>query len=197
MNKKKFLIILVIIILLLCFFYYIGTNESANIQTSNNEIKNNGNSIEEAKQLDMIYKDDTGINLFVNKYNENNENKIRSDMLIKKHIGGSDRDNVVTVANDKLEISIYDNYALSDEYNISVYVGYKTDVVATLDDYKEQFIKYIELFDETLSENDINNYWNNMISSYQNSYKINDIDVLTNVNNGNIEYFKLTKNLEL
>lgn len=197
MNKKKFLIILVIIILLLCFFYYIGTNESANIQTSNNEIKNNGNSIEEAKQQDMIYKDDTGINLFVNKYNENNENKIRSDMLIKKHIGGSDRDNVVTVANDKLEISIYDNYALSDEYNISVYVGYKTDVVATLDDYKEQFIKYIELFDETLSENDINNYWNNMISSYQNSYKINDIDVLTNVNNGNIEYFKLTKNLEL
>lgn len=83
------------------------------------------------------------------------------------------------------------------KYNISVYVGYKKDVQATLDDYKEQFIRYIKLFDDTLSDDDINTYWSDMISTYHSSYKINDIDVLTNTNNGTIEYFKFTKNLEL
>ena len=198
MNKKKILIIIgIVVIIFLCFFYYIGTNDDTDIQTTNNEVENNVNFIEEIEYVEVIYEYDNGINLFINKYNEANENKITSDMLIKKHIGGKDRDNVVTVANDKLEIVIYNNYESSGKYNISVYIGYKAEIKATLDDYKEQFIKYIKLFDETLSDNDINNYWNDMISDYHSSYEINDIDILTSTNNGNIEYFKFTKNLEL
>lgn len=189
MNKKKsFFIFVIILIIILCFFI--------DNQTMNNELENSANSNEKVEQGEKIYADDDGINLFINKYNKINENKITSDMLSKKHIGGNDRDNVVTVANDKLEISIYDNYGDNYKYNMSVYIGYKAGIAATLDDYKEQFIKYIKVFDENLSDSDIDRYWNDMISDYHSSYKINDIDVLTYTNNETIEYFKFTKNLE-
>ena len=162
--------------------------------------KNNTDSAlntQEEKKVDVIYKDDEGINLFINKYNALYEPDITSDMLSKKHIGGSDRDNVVTVANNKLEINIYDNYGANGNYNMSVYVGYKTDVDANVDEYKQQFSNFIKLFDQSLSDEDINNYWNDMISSYHSSYDINDIDILTMTDNGNIDYFKLTKDLKL
>ena len=67
----------------------------------------------------------------------------------------------------------------------------KIDSLDMPDDYKEYFVKYIKMFDETLSDDDINNYWNDMISSYHSSYKINDIDILTSTNDGKIQYFKL------
>ena len=117
-------------------------------------------------------------------------------MLSKKHIGGRDRDDVVVIANDKLEIIVYDNYSSKGKYNMSVYVGYLAKDL-TSDDYKEYFVKYIKMFDETLSDDDINNYWNDMISSYHSSYKINDIDILTSTNDGKIQYFKLTNDIEL
>lgn len=146
--------------------------------------------------VETIYADNEAINLFVNKYNSIYNPKITSEMLSKKHIGGRDRDDVVVIANDKLEIIVYDNYSSKGKYNMSVYVGYLAKDL-TPDDYKEYFVKYIKMFDETLSDDDINNYWNDMISSYHSSYKINDIDILTSINDGKIQYFKLTNDIEL
>ena len=197
MNKKKLIVISIVLIIFLCFFYYIGTNSNLDNKAINSKNENNIDSIEDKQKVEIIYEEDNGINLFINRYNETNKNKITSNMLFKKHIGGKDRENVVTVDNNKLEITIYNNYESNGKYNMSVYVGYKAEEKATLDEYKEQFIKYIKLFDQNLSENDITNYWNDMISTYHSSYKINDIDVLTSTNNGTIEYFKFTKNLEL
>ncbi len=146
--------------------------------------------------VEAIYADNEAINLFVNKYNSIYNPKITSEMLSKKHIGGRDRDDAVVIANDKLEIIVYDNYSSKGKYNMSVYVGYLAKDL-TPDDYKEYFVKYIKMFDETLSDDDINNYWNDMISSYHSSYKINDIDILTSTNDGKIQYFKLTNDIEL
>lgn len=146
--------------------------------------------------VETIYADNEAINLFVNKYNSIYNPKITSEMLSKKHIGGRDRDDVVVIANDKLEIIVYDNYLSKGKYNMSVYVGYLAKDL-TPDDYKEYFVKYIKMFDETLSDDDINNYWNDMISYYHSSYKINDIDILTSTNDGKIQYFKLTNDIEL
>lgn len=185
--KKTLLLILCVTII----FGITGCNNSS--ESDRNSISN----IQSENKVKTIYTDDEGINLFINKYNELYEPDITSDMLSKTHIAGNDRNNVVTVANDKLEINIYDNYELNDEYNMSVYVGYKTDVDATIDDYKVEFIKFIKLFDETLSDEDITNYWNDMISSYHSSYDINDIDIVMLTNNGNIDYFKFTKDLKL
>ena len=117
-------------------------------------------------------------------------------MLTKKHIGGRDRDDVVIVSNDKLEIILYnDTSILSDDYKVSVYVGY-TNTNETIDDYKKQFITFIKLFDESLSNNDIDYYWNDLISSYHSTYEINDIDIVCNTNVGTITYFKLTSKIK-
>lgn len=102
------------------------------------------------------YKDDEGINLFINKYNMMFEQNITSDMITKKHIHGSDRDNIVTIKNDILEIDIYDNFKRDEVYSMSVYVGYIANVESTNDDFKKQFYNFIKMFAEELTENQIN-----------------------------------------
>lgn len=184
---KKIILLLISITVL---FSLTGCSDiSTDKTTETNDNKNKVN-------VETIYADNEAINLFINKYNSIYNPKITSEMLSKKHIGGRDRDDVVVIANDKLEIIVYDNYSSKGKYNMSVYVGYLAKDL-TPDDYKEYFVKYIKMFDETLSDDDINNYWNDMISSYHSSYKINDIDILTSTNDGKIQYFKLTNDIEL
>lgn len=191
MNKKYILIIsIVLIIITLGGLFYKKDKESEN-QDNNTAI-----SKEELKVENVIYEYDKGINLFINKYNEINQNEIKKEMISKKHIKGTDRNNVVNIKNDKLEINIYDNYSINNNYNISVYVGY-TQIKSEQEDYKSQFVKYIKLFDNNLTNEQIDYYWNDMLSSYRSNYTINDIDILTLVNNGVISYFKFTKNLQL
>ncbi len=182
------------ILLVLCSFIVFWITACNNLSENN---INNSSTTQPENKTKTIYKDDNGINLFINKYNKLYNPNITSNMITKKHIAGRDRDNVVTITNDKLEINIYNNHGLNNEYNISVYVGYKKNVDVTIDDYKLQFMKFIKLFDENLSDEDINNYWNDMISTYHSSYDINDIDIVTMTNNNSIDYFKLTKDLKL
>lgn len=160
-----------------------------------NQSENNTKNKQEEVNIEKIYENDEAINLFINQYNKINNSKITSDMLSKKHIGGRDRDNVVSVKNDKLEINIYDNFGSNGKYNMSVYVGY-TGINSTLNNYKEQFINYIKLFDNTLTDDEINNHWDILLSDYHSSYEINDIDLTVSTNTGTISYFKLTKTLE-
>lgn len=152
-------------------------------------------NVEEKTKIEEIYVDDEAINLFLNKYNEINDNKITKEMVSKKTIKGDTKDDVVSISNDKFEINVYDNYESNNEYSMSVYVGY-TKMEATIDDYKEQFTNFIRVFDETLSSDEINNYWEDMISTYHSSYEINDIDITTYTNNGTVSYFKFTKKLK-
>lgn len=184
---KKIILLLISITVLFSLTGCSDISTDKTTETNDNKDKVN---------VETIYADNEAINLFVNKYNSIYNPKITSEMLSKKHIGGRDRDDVVVIANDKLEIIVYDNYSSKGKYNMSVYVGYLAKDL-TPDDYKEYFVKYIKMFDETLSDDDINNYWNDMISSYHSSYKINDIDILTSTNDGKIQYFKLTNDIEL
>lgn len=184
---KKIILLLISITVLFSLTGCSDISTDKTTETNDNKDKVN---------VETIYADNEAINLFINKYNSIYNPKITSEMLSKKHIGGRDRDDVVVIANDKLEIIVYDNYSSKGKYNMSVYVGYLAkDLIP--DDYKEYFVKYIKMFDETLSDDDINNYWNDMISSYHSSYKINDIDILTSTNDGKIQYFKLTNDIEL
>lgn len=184
---KKIILLLISITVLFSLTGCSDISTDKTTETNDNKDKVN---------VETIYADNEAINLFINKYNSIYNPKITSEMLSKKHIGGRDRDDVVVIANDKLEIIVYDNYSSKGKYNMSVYVGYLAKDL-TPDDYKEYFVKYIKMFDETLSDDDINNYWNDMISSYHSSYKINDIDILTSTNDGKIQYFKLTNDIEL
>ena len=186
-RKKFFCKLLLFLMFPLILTGCINTDNSAK-----NEIDN---KIEKNAKIEEIYADDEAINLFLNKYNEINDNKITKEMISKKTIKGDTKDDVVSISNDKFEINVYDNYGSNDEYSMSVYVGY-TKMEATIDDYKEQFANFIRVFDETLSSDEINNYWEDMISTYHSSYEINDIDITTYTNNGTISYFKFTKKLK-
>lgn len=172
-----------------------GLMEEHSNQTSPASIPNY-NDTETEENIEILYADDEGINLFINRYNEINENKLTTDMLYKAHIGGQDRDDCVRIKNDKLEIQISKNYGANGIYNMSVYVGY-TQAEASLDDYKEQFINYIRVFDDSLSNEEINNHWNTLTSGYHSSYTINDIDVTVSSDVNKMTYFKFTKSIEL
>lgn len=192
----------IVLAVLLCSIVLMGITGCVDVDNMavNESVNQNVEETEptpEVKSIETIYADDEGINLFINKFNEINENKITADMLRKEHIGGKDRDDVVSVSNDKFEINIYRNFGSNGKYNMSVYVGYYLQIDATPDDYKEQFINYIKVFDNTLTDEEINNHWDTLLSGYHSSYEINDIDMLVSSDTGTIQYFKFTKTLEL
>lgn len=187
--------LLVILILSFMVFGLTGCDSEQLNEVNENETP----VIEENKEptVPTYYEDDESINLFINKYNIEFEPDITTDMITKKHIGGRDRDDVVTISNDKLEIIIYGSNKYNELYSMSVYIGYKPNISSTNDDYKEQFVKYVKLLDETLPEDEINRYWNDMISEYRSSYEINEIDITPNIINGNVRYFKMTGKVKM
>lgn len=187
-----------IINIILCMIIMLSVAGCANINNSINDTNNNQKTnAEEKENIVEYYKYDESINLFINKYNNKNTPSITSDMITKKHIGGSDRDNIVTIFNEKLEIILYGSNKSNELYSMSVYMGYKPNVDSTNDDFKEQFIKYIKVLDDSLTDDDINNYWSDMIAEYRSGYKINKIDITPNVINGKLEYFKMTAKIKL
>lgn len=187
-----------IINIILCMIIMLSVAGCANINNSINDTNNNQKAnAEEKENIVEYYKYDESINLFINKYNNKNTPSITSDMITKKHIGGRDRDNIATIFNEKLEIILYGSNKSNELYSMSVYIGYKPNVDSTNDDFKEQFIKYIKVLDDSLTDDDINNYWSDMIAEYRSVYKINKIDITPNVINGKLEYFKMTAKIKL
>lgn len=187
-----------IINIILCMIIMLSVAGCANINNSINDTNNNQKAnAEEKENIIEYYKYDESINLFINKYNNKNTPSITSDMITKKHIGGRDRDNIATIFNEKLEIILYGSNKSNELYSMSVYIGYKPNVDSTNDDFKEQFIKYIKVLDDSLTDDDINNYWSDMIAEYRSGYKINKIDITPNVINGKLEYFKMTAKIKL
>lgn len=187
-----------IINIILCMIIMLSVAGCANINNSINDTNNNQKAnAEEKENIVEYYKYDESINLFINKYNNKNTPSITSDMITKKHIGGRDRDNIATIFNEKLEIILYGSNKSNELYSMSVYIGYKPNVDSTNDDFKEQFIKYIKVLDDSLIDDDINNYWSDMIAEYRSGYKINKIDITPNVINGKLEYFKMTAKIKL
>lgn len=187
-----------IINIILCMIIMLSVAGCANINNSINDTNNNQKTnAEEKENIVEYYKYDESINLFINKYNNKNTPSITSDMITKKHIGGRDRDNIATIFNEKLEIILYGSNKSNELYSMSVYIGYKPNVDSTNDDFKEQFIKYIKVLDDSLTDDDINNYWSDMIAEYRSGYKINKIDITPNVINGKLEYFKMTAKIKL
>ena len=194
-DKKRKIIITIVMWGILLLIGLFNNNETTNISNNSNvssTTQNNENTI----NIPVCYEYDTSINLLINKYNENYDPDITSDMISKKHINGRDRDDVVNIFNnEKLEVIYYGNNKYNNEYSMSVFIGYKNETRYTNEDFKNEFIKYIQLFDENLSENEINTYWDDMISEYRTSYKINNIDISSNIINGKVEYFKITSKI--
>ena len=185
-NVKKIIILLLCLVLVSCG----TTNKSKSTTKDTSE-----NSSSRVKVKDkLIYKKDKSINSFLNKYNEINDPDITSDMVSMRTIRGTDRPDVGDISNDKLEICIYGKGIVGNE--MAVYVqGYSNNNV-TNDDLKEEFIKYSKVFDDNLTDEEIDKYWNNMLSGEYSENKLKNIEVSKSIFYGKVEYFKIEGDIE-
>ena len=144
---KKIIILFLCLVLVSC-----GTTNKSKSTTKDTSVNSFFGFKKKTKEK-LIYKKDKSINSFLNKYNEINDPDITSDMVSMRTIRGTDRPDIVDISNDKLEICIYGKGMVGNE--MAVYVqGYSRNN-ATNDDLKEQFIKYSKVFDDSLTDEEI------------------------------------------
>lgn len=182
-NVKKIIILLLSLVLISC-----GTTNKSK-STIKDTSENSSSGVKKKAKEKLIYKKDKSINSFLNKYNEINDPDITSDMVSMRTLRGHDRPDIVGISNDKLEIWIYGKGMIGDE--MAVYVqGYSRNNV-TNDDLKEQFIKYSKVFDDSLTDEEINEYWNDMLSDKYNGDKLKKLEVTKSIFYDRVEYFKI------
>lgn len=180
---KKIIILLLCLVLVSC-----GTTNKSK-STTKDTSENSSTRVKKKGKEKLIYKKDKSINSFLNKYNEINDPDITSDMVSMRTLRGHDRPDIVGISNDKLEIWIYGKGMNGDE--MAVYVqGYSRNNV-TNDDLKEQFIKYSKVFDDSLTDEEINEYWNDMLSDKYNGDKLKKLEVTKSIFYDRVEYFKI------
>ena len=146
---------------------------------------------EEKVVLDDIFEYNECINLFLNKYNEVNDNKLTKEMISKGRIGGSDREDVAQIRNERLEINIYENYSYGEKCSMSVYVGYRPKIENTNDEFKNEYKNFIRIVDNTISDEKIEIIWNELISKYSSKYESENYEIWMTAYDGNISYFKI------
>ena len=185
---KKIIILLLCLVLVSC-----GTTNKSK-STTKDTSENSSSGVKKKTKEKLIYKKDKSINSFLNKYNEINDPDITSDMVSMRRIRGTDRPDVGDISNDKLEICIYGKGIVGNE--MAVYVeGYSRNN-ATNNDLKEQFIKYSKVFDDSLTDEEIDEYWNNMLSGEYSENKLKNIEVSKSIFYGKVEYFKIEGDIE-
>ena len=184
-NVKKIIILLLCLALVSCG----TTNKSKSITKDTSE-----NSSSRVKVKDkLIYKKDKSINSFLNKYNKINNPDITSDMVSMKKLKGKDKPDIVNISNGKLEIYIYGKSMFGNKMDVFVQ-NYSDNV--TNDDFKDQFVKYSKVFDDSLTDEEIDEYWNNMLSGKNRGKKLKNIKVSRIIFYGRVKYLNLEGNIE-
>ena len=152
-NVKKIIILLLCLVLVSCG----TTNKSKSITKDTSENSSSGVKVKDK----LIYKKDKSVNSFLNKYNEINDPDITSDMVNMKKLKDKDKPGIVDISNDKLEIQIQGKKMFGSKMAVIIQ-NYSDNV--TNDDFKDQFVKYSKVFDDSLTDEEIDEYWNNMLS---------------------------------
>ena len=124
----------------------------------------------------------------MNKYNEINDPDITSDMVSMKKLEGKDEPSIVDISNEKLKIWIQGKSMFGNK--MAVAVQNSSDSV-TNDDLKEQFIKYSKVFDDSLTNKEIDEYWNKMLSGKNRGKKLKNIKVKRIIFYGKVIYLNL------
>ena len=182
-----------IIILLLCLVLVSCGTTNKSKSTTKNTSENSSSGVKKKSKEKLIYKKDKGINSFLNKYNEINDPDITSDMVSMKKLEGKDEPSIVDISNEKLGIWIQGKNMFGNKMAVGILNN--SDNV-TNDDLKEQFIKYSKVFDDNLTDEEIDKYWNNMLSGEYSENKLKNIEVSKSIFYGKVEYFKIEGDIE-
>jgi len=130
------------------------------------------------------YKDNKGINSFINKFNNMYpDNKITSDMLSVYHHHGSDHKDQVQFYMDGLQITLTGGS--------SVYIdNTKNDNADTI---KKLTIMFTKVFDNTLTDEQVEEYWNKHVNGSSSIETYGNIEFWSQHSNGKVSYMKITK----
>lgn len=179
---KKIIILLLCLVLVSC-----GTTNKSKSTTKDTSVNSFFGFKKKTKEK-LIYKKDKSINSFLNKYNEINDPDITSDMVSMKKLEGKDEPSIVDISNEKLKIWIQGKSMFGNK--MAVAVQNSSDSV-TNDDLKEQFIKYSKVFDDSLTNKEIDEYWNKMLSGKNRGKKLKNIKVKRIIFYGKVIYLNL------
>ena len=181
-NAKKIIILLLCLVLVSC-----GTTNKSK-STTKDILENSFFGVKKKVKEKLIYKKDESINSFLNKYNEINDPDITSDMVSMKKLEGKDEPSIVDISNEKLKIWIQGKSMFGNK--MAVAVQNSSDSV-TNDDLKEQFIKYSKVFDDSLTNKEIDEYWNKMLSGKNRGKKLKNIKIKRIIFYGKVIYLNL------
>ena len=184
---KKIIILLLCLVLVSC-----GTTNKSK-STTKDILENSFFGVKKKVKEKLIYKKDESINSFLNKYNEINDPDITSDMVSMKKLEGKDRPSIVDISNEKLEIWIQGKNMFGNKMAVAV-LNHSDNV--TNDDIKEQFIKYSKVFDDSLTNKEIDEYWNKMLSGKNRGKKLKNIKVKRIIFYGKVIYLNLEEKIQ-
>ena len=175
-----------IIILLLCLVLVSCGTTNKSKSTTKDILENSFFGVEKKVKEKLIYKKDESINS--NKYNEINDPDITSDMVSMKKLEGKDSPSIVDISNEKLEIWIQRKNMFGNKMAVAV-LNHSDSV--TNDDIKEQFIKYSKVFDDSLTNKEIDEYWDKMLKGKNRGKKLKNIKVKRIIFYGKVIYLNL------
>ena len=130
------------------------------------------NKITQSNNFLKLSEKDKSINSFLNKYNEINDPDITSDMVSMKKLEGKDEPSIVDISNEKLGIWIQRKNMFGNKMAVAILNN--SDNV-TNDDLKEQFQKYSKVFDDSLTNKEIDEYWDKMLKGKNRGKKLKNI----------------------
>lgn len=177
-----------IIILLLCLVLVSCGTTNKSKSTTKDILENSFFGVKKKVKEKLIYKKDTSINSFLNKYNEINDPDITSDMVSMKKLEGKDSHSIVDISNDKLGIWIQRKNMFGNKMAVAILNN--SDNV-TNDDLKEQFQKYSKVFDDSLTNKEIDEYWDKMLKGKNRGKKLKNIKVKRIIFYGKVIYLIL------
>ena len=181
-NVKRIIILLLCLVLVSC-----GTTNKSK-STTKDILENSFFGVKKKVKEKLIYKKDKSINSFLNKYNEINDPDIISDMVSMKKLEGKDSPSIVDISNEKLEIWIQRKNMFGNKMAVAV-LNHSDNV--TNDDFKEQFIKYSKVFDDSLTNKEIDEYWDKMLKGKNRGKKLKNIKVKRIIFYGKVIYLNL------
>ena len=181
-DMRKIIILLLCLVLVSC-----GTTNKSKSTTKDTSVNSFFGFKKKVKEK-LIYKKDESINSFLNKYNEINDPDITSDMVSMKKLEGKDSPSIVDISNEKLGIWIQRKNMFGNKMAVAILNN--SDNV-TNDDLKEQFQKYSKVFDDSLTNKEIDEYWDKMLKGKNRGKKLKNIKVKRIIFYGKVIYLIL------
>ena len=155
---KKIIILLLCLVLVSC-----GTTNKSK-STTEHTLENSFFGVKKKVKEKLIYKKDKSINSFLNE--------------------GKDEPSIVDISNEKLGIWIQRKNMFGNKMAVAILNN--SDNV-TNDDLKEQFQKYSKVFDDSLTNKEIDEYWDKMLKGKNRGKKLKNIKVKRILNTHNLQ----------